>query len=342
MAIFTRCMRHAWTLGRYSRANTTPYTWRTTNYVPMPYWKQSIMSFHATNSLCKKDYYDVLGVDRSASEAEMKKAYYRLAKKHHPDANPGDKNAAEKFAEINEAYEVLRSPEKRQMYDQMGHAGVDGSGGMPGGGFGGTSGFDFHHAEDIFKEFSDFFESAGGSGRGGSGRRGRRRGADIQTSLRISFFEAVRGCTKDFSVRGPVSCDTCQGSGARAGSQSRCTRCKGTGQETLATGFFMVQTTCRQCEGAGTTHAPCTSCHGQGTVKKTRVLTVKVPPGVDNDTNIRLANQGEAAGEGQSAGHLYVSIQVSVFSFFIYFHVIRLNHMKYSSAMVPMSILIFP
>lgn len=254
--------------------------------------------------MAKRDYYEVLGVERGASEAELKKAYRRLAMKYHPDRNPDDKAAEEKFKEANEAYEVLSDASKRSAYDQYGHAGVDPSMGG-GGGFGaGNANF-----SDIFGDvFSDFF---GGGGRGGQ-RGGPQRGSDLRYTLELDLEEAVRGTTVTIRVPTLVACKPCEGSGAKKGSAPvTCATCGGIGQVRMQQGFFSVQQTCPRCHGSGKMIAdPCGSCHGQGRVEEHKTLSVKVPAGVDTGDRIRLSGEGEAGTLGGPAGDLYVVVNV--------------------------------
>ena len=249
--------------------------------------------------MAKRDYYDVLGVGKTADEKEIKKAYRRVAMKYHPDRNPDDPDADEKFKEASEAYEILSDSEKRTAYDQFGHAGVEGQ--MGGGGFGGGS------FSDIFGDvFGDIF------GGGGRGRGGAQRGSDLRYTLDISLEDAVRGTTVEIRVPTLVSCGTCDGSGARKGSSpTTCGTCGGAGQVRMQQGFFQVQQTCPTCRGRGSTISdPCTSCRGQGRVEKTKKLSVKVPPGVDTGDRIRLGGEGEAGTEGGPPGDLFVQMSV--------------------------------
>ncbi|MEE4202025.1 MAG: molecular chaperone DnaJ [Halieaceae bacterium] len=252
--------------------------------------------------MSKRDYYEVLGVDKSASEQDIKKAYRRVAMKFHPDRNPDDPDADAKFKEASEAYEILSTPEKRQAYDQFGHAGVDQ--GM-GGGAGGFQGGSF---SDIFGDvFGDIF------GGGGGGRRsGPQRGSDLRYTLEISLEDAVRGTSVEIRVPTLQHCDTCDGSGAKPGtSPVTCGSCGGTGQVRMQQGFFQVQQTCPKCRGRGKTISdPCPDCHGQGLVEKTKTLSVKVPPGVDTGDRIRLSGEGEAGPAGGPPGDLFVQIAV--------------------------------
>ena len=252
--------------------------------------------------MSKRDYYEVLGVSRDASDADLKKAYRRLAMKYHPDRNTGDSDDAEaKFKEAKEAYEVLNDANKRAAYDQYGHAGVDPSmGGRPGAGAGGF--------EDIFGDvFGDIF----GGGRRGGGQRAQR-GSDLQYNLELTLEEAVFGTEVKIHVPTMVSCDTCSGTGAKKGtSPITCTTCGGAGQVRMQQGFFAVQQTCPQCRGKGKMISdPCTDCHGQGRKQQQKTLSVKVPAGVDTGDRIRLANEGEAGEQGAPAGDLYVQMHV--------------------------------
>jgi len=253
--------------------------------------------------MAKRDYYEVLGVERGSDEAELKKAYRRLAMKYHPDRNPDDKSAEEKFKEANEAYEVLSDSGKRTAYDQYGHAGVDQS--MGGGAGFGAGGANF---SDIFGDvFSDFF----GGGRGG-GRGGPQRGSDLRYTLELNLEEAVRGTTVTIRVPTLVHCKTCDGSGAKRGTAPvTCTTCGGIGQVRMQQGFFSVQQTCPRCHGSGKMIAdPCPDCRGQGRVEEHKTLSVKVPAGVDSGDRIRLAGEGEAGTLGGPPGDLYVVVSV--------------------------------
>ncbi|QJD72087.1 molecular chaperone DnaJ [Marinobacterium sp. LSUCC0821] len=250
----------------------------------------------------KQDYYELLDVPRDASDRDIKKAYRRLAMKYHPDRNPDDKDAELKFKEINEAYEVLSDAQKKAAYDQFGHAGVNGQGGMGGGGFEGGFG-------DIFGDvFGDIF----GGGGGGRRRSSVRRGADLRYNLDLSLEEAVRGCEKTLKVPTYVSCETCDGSGAKPGTSAKtCGTCGGAGQVRMQQGFFAVQQTCPSCRGEGKVISdPCGTCHGQGRTQKTKTLQVKIPAGVDTGDRIRLGGEGEAGAHGGPAGDLYVQVSV--------------------------------
>ncbi|HBT58381.1 MAG TPA: molecular chaperone DnaJ [Pseudomonas sp.] len=254
--------------------------------------------------MSKRDYYEVLGVEKGASEAELKKAYRRLAMKYHPDRNPDDENAEEKFKEATEAYEVLTDANKRAAYDQYGHAGVDPSMGGGAGGFGSGAG----NFSDIFGDvFGDIF-----GGGGGRGRSSVQRGSDLRYTLELDLEEAVRGTTVTIRVPTLVACETCDGSGAKKGTTpTTCTTCGGHGQVRMQQGFFSVQQTCPRCHGTGKMITdPCKDCHGNGRVEKQKNLSVKVPAGVDTGDRIRLAGEGEAGVNGGPAGDLYVVVSV--------------------------------
>lgn len=256
--------------------------------------------------MAKRDFYEVLGVERGASEAELKKAYRRLAMKYHPDRNPDDESAIEKFKEANEAYEVLTDPQKRAAYDQYGHAGVDPNmgGGAGGAGFGGGN------FSDIFGDvFGDIF---GGGGGGRGGRSSVQRGSDLRYTLELDLEEAVRGTTVTIRVPTLAECGTCDGSGAKKGTTPvTCTTCGGHGQVRMQQGFFSVQQTCPRCHGTGKMITdPCNTCHGHGRVEEQKTLSVKVPAGVDTGDRIRLAGEGEAGVHGGPAGDLYVVVSV--------------------------------
>jgi molecular chaperone DnaJ len=251
--------------------------------------------------MSKRDYYQVLDVPRTASEADVKKAYRRLAMKFHPDRNPDDHEATDKFKEVKEAYEVLTDAQKRAAYDQFGHAGVDG---MKGGG----AGFDARDAfGDIFGDvFGDIF---------GVGRRGRSqvyRGADLRYELELTLEQAVFGGTVNIDFTTLGECADCSGSGSAKGAKpAACDTCRGAGQVRMQQGFFTVQQTCPRCNGRGQVVTdPCSSCRGQGRVRKQKTLSVKVPPGVDTADRIRLSGEGEAGRNGGSPGDLYVEVRV--------------------------------
>ena len=251
--------------------------------------------------MAKRDYYEVLGVPRNASEAELKKAYRRLAMRYHPDRNPGDAEAEERFKEVKEAYETLSDPRKRALYDQFGHAGLEGSVGM-GGGARGASSF-----ADIFSDvFGDIF--SGGARRSASMFRG----ADLRYTLELSLEEAVRGTEVRIEVPTLEICDDCTGTGVRSGRQRDvCPTCQGHGEVRIQQGFFAIQQTCPRCRGAGTIVTdPCQSCQGRGRKEARKTLSVKVPAGVDTGDRIRLTGEGEPGENGGPPGDLYVHIVV--------------------------------
>jgi molecular chaperone DnaJ len=254
--------------------------------------------------MAKKDYYEVLGVNRDASEDELKKAYRKLAMKWHPDRNPDNPKAEEHFKEAKEAYEVLTDAQKRAAYDQFGHAGVDPSaaGAGAGAGFGGFA--------DAFGDiFGDIFGNAGGGGRQ---RSTVFRGADLRYNLEISLEDAARGTETRIRIPAMEECETCHGTGAKPGTQpTTCTTCGGHGQVRMQQGFFSIQQTCPRCHGTGKMVAsPCGSCSGSGRVKKHKTLSVKIPAGVDEGDRIRLSGEGEAGVNGGPSGDLYVVIQI--------------------------------
>ena len=255
--------------------------------------------------MAKRDYYEVLGVNRDASEQDIKRSYRRLAMKWHPDRNPDDADAETKFKEASEAAEVLLDTEKRAAYDQFGHAAVDGSAGA--GGFGG--GFGGGSFSSIFEDvFGDIF----GGGGGGSRRAGPNRGADLRYVLTLELEQAVKGCNPKIKVPTLVECLECLGSGAKKGtSPIDCVQCGGIGQVTARQGIFSIQQTCPRCRGQGKVISdPCIRCGGQGREQEQKTLSVKVPPGVDTGDRIRLAGQGEAGSRGGPPGDLYVQVEV--------------------------------
>lgn len=254
--------------------------------------------------MAKRDFYEVLGVAKNASADELKKAYRRLAMKYHPDRNPDDKGAEDKFKEANEAYEVLSDEDKRAAYDRYGHAGVDPNMAGGGGGFGGGGGAGFG---DIFGDvFGDIF---GGGGRGGQRSN---RGSDLGYTLELDLEEAVRGTKVQIRVPTMAECETCDGSGAKKGtSATQCRACNGSGQVRVQQGFFVMSQTCPTCHGRGKVIPdPCKSCHGEGRVRKQKTLEVKIPAGVDTGDRIRLTGEGEAGTHGGPAGDLYVQVVV--------------------------------
>ncbi len=252
--------------------------------------------------MSKRDYYEILSVSKTATESEMKTSYRRLAMKFHPDRNPDDETAQDKFKECKEAYEVLKDPQKRAAYDQYGHAGV-GQGGA--GGFQGDVG-------DVFGDiFGDIF---------GGGRRGRpqqQRGADLRYPLELDLEEAVSGVQREIKIPTQAECDVCTGSGSQDGKKETCDTCNGAGQVRMQQGIFSMQQTCPTCQGSGSKVSnPCPSCHGQGRVRETRTIAVKIPPGVDNGDRIRLSGEGEAGMNGAGSGDLYVEVRVKPHTIF--------------------------
>lgn len=254
--------------------------------------------------MAKKDYYDVLGVERGADEKAIKRAYKKLAMQYHPDRTKGDKAKEEKFKEIQEAYEILGDKEKRAAYDQYGHAAFE-QGSMGGGGFGGGfSGADFG---DIFGDmFGDIF------GGGGRGRQRVVRGEDLRYDIQITLEEAVKGTTKDIQINTLAHCDSCDGTGAEKGSKvETCPSCHGSGRIRRQQGFFVTEAVCPTCHGSGKKiEKPCKSCHGEGRVHKKKNLSVKIPAGVDTGNQLRLSGEGAAGENGAPAGDLYVVIHV--------------------------------
>jgi molecular chaperone DnaJ len=257
----------------------------------------------------KRDYYEVLGVSRGATEAEIKTAYRKLAVRYHPDKNPGDAEAEEKFKEAAEAYSVLSDAEQRGRYDRFGHQGVSGAAGAQGSwgaqGFGGI--------EDILGDLFGFGDVFGGGGRASGGRRGAaQRGADLRYDLEMTLEESSEGMTAQLRVPRLEACDTCKGSGAAPGTQPEtCSGCNGTGQIRYQQGFFSVARTCGQCRGAGRViRTPCEQCKGAGRVEREKQIEVKIPAGVETGSRLRLAGEGEAGAQGGPAGDLYVVIHV--------------------------------
>ncbi|HQT81592.1 MAG: molecular chaperone DnaJ [Ferrovum sp. 37-45-19] len=262
--------------------------------------------------MSKKDYYEVLGVNRDATAEDIKKAYRKLAMKHHPDRNPDNPKAESLFKEAKEAYEILSDEEKRAAYDRFGHAGVDPSQGAgPGSaGFGGMGGF-----SDAFGDiFGDIFGGGGGRSRQG----GVYRGADLRYNLDISLEQAARGTETQIRIPTMVTCETCHGSGAKKGTTpSTCSTCGGQGQVRMQQGFFSLQQTCPVCHGSGKTISnPCGDCHGSGRTKKHKTLSVKIPAGVDHGDRVRLAGEGEHGVSGGPPGDLYVVVQIRPHSVF--------------------------
>ena len=262
----------------------------------------------------KEDYYELLGVSRQATQDELKKAYRKMAVKFHPDKNPGNKEAEEKFKKVSEAYEVLKDDQKRAAYDRYGHAAFSNGGG--GGGAGGP----FHDPFDIFSEVfggggggGSIFEEFFGGGRGGSGNGGAQRGSDLRYDLEIQLEEAAKGVEKEISFRKPVTCSRCNGSGAEPGSSVvTCPTCAGSGQVTASKGFFSIRQTCTECNGTGKKmEKACTTCSGEGRVNETTKIKVKIPAGVDTGSKLRSANNGEAGAHGGPAGDLYIVVHVA-------------------------------
>ncbi len=250
----------------------------------------------------QRDYYEILGVGRSASAVEIKKAYKQLAMKYHPDRNPGDDQAIEKFKEAAEAYDVLSDSEKRSRYDQFGHAGVKGVG------FGGTQ---FHDLGDIFDQFGDIFGDFFGRSRRSS-RDGPSRGAHLQTHITITLSEAAKGCEKELDIQRKTTCSSCHGTGAEPGySPEVCDYCAGHGQVVQAQGFFRVQTTCPACRGSGQViRHKCNVCYGSGQEEEHVSLNVKIPAGIDNGMQLCLRGEGDAGPRGGPRGDLYVNVRV--------------------------------
>jgi molecular chaperone DnaJ len=257
--------------------------------------------------LAKRDYYAVLGLSRDASEEDIKKAYRKLAMKHHPDRNPDDKGSEEKFKEAKEAYEILSEPKKRAAYDQFGHAGVDASAGF-GAGRGGMGPEGFGGFADAF---GDIFGEIFGQGQRGRGS-GMFRGADLRYNLELSLEDAARGTEAKIRIPTLESCTTCHGSGSKPGTQPKtCTTCGGRGEVRVSQGFFSIQQTCPSCHGSGKVITdPCSACEGAGRIRRHKTLSVKIPAGVDQDDRIRLAGEGEAGVNGGPTGDLYVVVQL--------------------------------
>ncbi|GJL80117.1 MAG: chaperone protein DnaJ [Nitrospinaceae bacterium] len=251
--------------------------------------------------MTKRDYYEILGINKNASESELKKAYRQLALKYHPDKNPDDSAAEEKFKEAAEAYEVLKDPEKRQVYDQFGHDGLKRTG------FSGPQGF-----EDIFSSFGDIFgDFFGGGGRATTG-------PDLRLDLSVTFIEAAFGVKKDVEVSKHSPCNTCRGSGAKPGHPpNQCSTCRGTGQVVRSQGFFSVSSPCPACHGAGQiiTH-PCGDCRGEGRVLDKKTVSISIPAGVDDGSRLRLRGEGETGPGGLPPGDLYVFIHMEAHDFF--------------------------
>ena len=265
--------------------------------------------------MSKADYYDLLGVERGVDEKALKSAFRKMAMKHHPDRNPDDPSAEKKFKEVNEAYEVLKDPQKRAAYDQFGHAAFEqggGQGGFGAGGFsGGAGGF-----SDIFEDI--FGEMMGGARRGAGRSGGRERGADLRYNMEVSLEDAFTGKSAEISVPTAVTCEHCSGTGAKPGSSPvSCTTCGGSGRVRASQGFFSIERTCPDCHGRGEVISdPCTHCGGQGRVTRERTLSVDIPAGIEDGVRIRLGGEGEAGSRGGPPGDLYIFLTVKPHEFF--------------------------
>lgn len=257
------------------------------------------------------DYYELLGVNRDASDAEIKKAYRKMAMKYHPDRNSGDNDAEERFKEIQKAYAILSDSQKKAAYDQYGHAGVEGGAG----GFGGFSGGFSGGFGDVF---GDIFENIFSQGQGGGRQSRSQRGADLQMTVQLTLEEAAKGKQIEITVPRHVACKSCDASGAKKGSKPKsCETCNGVGQVRMQQGFFSIQQTCPSCQGVGkVVTEPCTDCHGQGRVREQKKLTVKIPSGIDSNDRVRLSGEGEAGAHGGSPGDLYVQVAVKSHAIF--------------------------
>lgn len=266
--------------------------------------------------MAKRDYYEVLELEKGASNDDIKKAYRKLAIKYHPDRNPGDREAEERFKEATEAYEILADDRKRQAYDQFGFAGVEG---MSGGGGAHDFSSVFRDFEDIFGDFGSIFDSFfGGSGRRRSGGQRVKRGADLRYDLEINFEDAVFGVSKTIRYAKNAQCPECDGSGAESGSSRKtCPTCNGAGQVRRSSGFFSIASTCPSCNGEGTLlENPCKKCKGHGLIKKEQSIKVTIPPGISSGKRIKIEGQGDSGPEGGPSGDLYVFISVLPHKFF--------------------------
>jgi len=269
--------------------------------------------------MSKRDYYEILGVTKNASQDEIKKAYRKLAMQYHPDRNPGNKEAEGKFKEATEAYEVLKDEQKKAAYDNYGHQAFGQGGGYGGGGHQGGQGFEGFDFNDIFSNFSDIFGDFGGAAnRQGKKRSAAQRGSDVRYNLEISLEEAFRGVTEKITFTIPAQCDACHGSGAQSGEKPvDCPTCHGAGKVRVQQGFFIVERTCTTCGGSGQViKNPCKKCGGEGRINKEKTLSVKIPAGVEEGNRIRLAGEGEAGARGGQAGDLYVYISIRKHQFF--------------------------
>jgi len=255
-----------------------------------------------------RDYYKILGVSRNANEEEIKKAYRKVAMQYHPDRNPGDKEAEEKFKLASEAYEVLRDPQKRDIYDRFGIEGLRGTG------FTGFRGF-----EDIFSSFSDIFDDFFGFGTSSRRRVRPRQGADLRYDLKISFYDAAFGKEDEIEIPQRAVCEDCNGTGCKTGTYpAQCPNCKGTGQVVRSQGFFTISTTCGQCHGEGKyIPHPCKECRGSGWVKRNKRIKIRIPPGVDTGSKLRIRGEGEAGERGGPPGDLFVFLYVEPHEFFV-------------------------
>ncbi|MBX6327074.1 MAG: molecular chaperone DnaJ [Pseudolabrys sp.] len=259
--------------------------------------------------MAKRDYYEVLGVSRDCSEAELKAAFRKLAMKHHPDRNPGDKECEHRFKEINEAYDVLKDAEKRAAYDRFGHAAFE---------HGGMGGAQHGFGADFGSAFADIFEGIFGMGSGRGRGSGRERGSDLRYNMEIDLEEAYHGKTAQIRIPTLVTCESCSGTGAKSGTRPKvCATCGGAGRVRHAQGFFTLERTCPMCQGRGQViDNPCPNCAGAGRVTRERTLSVNIPPGVEDGTRIRLAGEGEAGLRGGPPGDLYIFLTVAPHEFF--------------------------
>lgn len=278
--------------------------------------------------MAERDYYEVLGVSKGASAAEIKKSYRKMAMKYHPDQNPDDPKAEEKFKELGEAYQVLSDEDKKAAYDRYGHAAFKQGGMGGGGGGGGFGGGGFGDPMDIFSQvFGGAFGGGGGGfedlfgGGGGGGRRrdpsGKKRGSDLRYDLEITLEEAARGAEKELEIERSMPCGTCKSTGSKGGGSKACTSCGGRGVVTRQAGIFVQQTTCPECRGAGQTITdPCPDCHGDGRIEKEDRIKIKIPPGVDDGIRLRSSGNGDAGMRGGASGDLYVFLHVRAHNVF--------------------------